>query len=64
LHYFFHVVEPLKPKGLQNEASKQRRPSRAYLLKQKATGEETIVTLMPIHGNLKIKLKYKFVVKV
>ena len=29
----------------------QRRPSRAYLLRQKSTGEETVVTVMPIHGN-------------
>ena len=33
------------------QVSTQRRPSRAYLLRQKATGEETVVTLLPIQGN-------------
>lgn len=28
--------------------SKQRRPSRAYLIRQKATGEETILTMTPL----------------
>ena len=37
-----------------HESLKQRRPSRAYLLRQKATGEETVVTLLPIQGNFQI----------
>ena len=45
-YFLYHTT------GLNNghESLKQRRPSRAYLLRQKATGEETVVTLVPIQG--------------
>ena len=38
------------------ESLKQRRPSRAYLLRQKATGEETVVTLVPIQGDFLVDM--------
>ena len=51
----FHLIFCTITTGLNNghESLKQRRPSRAYLLRQKATGEETVVTLVPIQGKFR-----------
>ena len=36
--------------SLKNSAEQSRRPSRAFLIKQRDSGEETLVTLTPVGG--------------
>ena len=57
----FRTISKLSRTGSNNghESLKQRRPSRAYLLRQKATGEETVVTLVPIQGNFRALYEIK-----
>ena len=42
--------ESSEPGSLKNGAEQGRRPSRAFLIKQRDSGEETLVTLTPVGG--------------